>query len=333
MSQNLLRIYDGRTGFWQWDKGQQLVILSDSVTEVHLSHKGVNSSKELNINTENNMRVCDIPDVFLQIPKNLVVYAVQSNRESEHTITSIEISVKQRPQPDGYISVHDNEYDDIDARLDALEKTLIDDNMTPEEVEQYVQDVLNSTLNIDNGVAILDGGAVTSAFKNIVNRYVLQLRRGTAQQWIDYEYSKEYRKPLEGELVVEYNDNIPTVKIGDGVHDYSELPSISVDSVILPSKASLSIKGGESNWPMAVDDSGNALGYRYQNVTIDGATITPNSMVNLQITTEELVAFYQKSLAFMVENKKGNLRVICVGQVPQNDWTLRATVTEVVTDE
>lgn len=137
MSQNLLRIYDGRTGFWQWDQGQQLVILSDSVTEVHLSHKGVNSSKELNINTENNMRVCDIPDVFLQTPKNLVVYAVQSNMESKHTITSIEISVKQRSKPDGYISVHDNEYDDIDARLDALELT-VDKNIIYTKIENNI---------------------------------------------------------------------------------------------------------------------------------------------------------------------------------------------------
>lgn len=134
MSQNLLKIYDGRTSFWQWDKGQQLVILSDSITEVHLSHRGVNSSQELKIKQENNMRICDIPDVFLQISKNLVVYLVTGDDDSEHTTASVEIAVRHRSKPDGYISVHDNEYVDIDCRLDALEKqhnieATIDDNI------------------------------------------------------------------------------------------------------------------------------------------------------------------------------------------------------------
>ena len=126
MSRNLLKIYDGRTSFWQWDTGQKLVVLSDSVTEVHLSHKGVKSSKELEIKSENNMRVCDIPDVFLQTPKNLVVYLVDSKTESEHTITSVEIAVRPRPKPDGYISVHDDEYVDFGARLDSIEEQIHD---------------------------------------------------------------------------------------------------------------------------------------------------------------------------------------------------------------
>ena len=333
MSQNLLKIYDGRTSFWQWDKGQKFVILSDSVTEVHLSHKGVNSSKELEIKTENDMRVCDIPDVFLQIPKNIVVYAVHSREESEHTITSIEIAVKLRSKPDGYYSVHDDEYSDFNARLTALEDRTIESSVTKTEVEKYIGEAIEDTLNIDDhGVAILDGGTIIDKIVGTIQKYVHKLRRGTAQQWIDYEASGNYQKPHEGELVVEYNDGIPTIKVGDGVRDYSELPSISVDSVVLPTKARISIKGGEANWILATDQAGNSLGYRKQAVVVEGATVTPNSKIDLQLTTDELVAFYAKSLAFMVENDNCNVSVVCVGQVPQNDWTFRATVTEVVVD-
>ena len=334
MSQNLLKIYDGRTSFWQWDKGQQFVILSDSVTEVHLSHKGVNSSQELKIKKENNMRVCDIPDVFLQVPKNLVVYAVQSSSSAEHTITSIEIAVKLRPQPDGYISVHDEEYIDFDARLTALENRTTESSVTKAEVEQYIEEALEDTLNVnEDGVSILDGGNIINKLKGFVQKYIHKLRRGTAQEWIDYESSNSYQKPQEGELVVEYNDGIPTLKVGDGVRDYSELPRISVDSVVLPTKAKISIKGGNENWPLAVDEHGNSLGYRQQAVVVEGATITPNSKIDLQLTTDELVAFYAKSLAFMTKNDNGNVSVVCVGQIPQNDWTFRATVTEVVESE
>lgn len=141
MSQNLLKINDGRTSFWQWDTGQKFVILDESVTEVHLSHKGVKSSRELEIKTEDNMRICDIPDVFLQIPKNLIAYAVHSTEESEHTITSVEFAVKIRSMPDGYISVHDDEYEDIDARLDALENGgTCGGGVTKTQVEQWISD-------------------------------------------------------------------------------------------------------------------------------------------------------------------------------------------------
>ena len=158
------------------------------------------------------------------------------------------------------------------------------------------------------------------------------MRRGTSQQWIDYESSTDYQKPHEGELVIEYNDGIPTLKVGDGVRDYSELPSISVDSVVLPTKARVSIKGGDENWIVVTDDNGTPLGYTKQPVVVDGATITPNSQINLQLTSSEIVAFYAKSLAFTVENDNCNVSVICVGQIPQNDWTFRATVVEVVDD-
>lgn len=332
MSQNLLKIYDGRTSFWQWDRGQQLVILSDSVTDVHLSHKGVKSSKKLDIKIENNMRVCDIPDVFLQVPKNLVVYAVQSQPEVENTITSVEIAVRLRPQPDGYISVHDNEYVSINARIDHIEKKFAEGVVTEDDVNQYIEDALKTTMNIDEGVAVLDGGEVMSALTDVMTKYITKLRRGTAQDWIDYESSEKYKRPAEGELVIEYNGSIPTLKIGDGKHEYSELPSISVDSQILPTRTYVSIKGGEENWPMAVDKNGTSLGYRYQKITITDVPITPNSKIDLQLTTDELVAFYAKSLAFMVENNNGDLSVVCVGQIPQHDWRFRATVTEVVID-
>ena len=145
MSHNLIKIYDGRTSFWQWDKGQRIIILNDSITEVHLSHKGVNGSQSLEIKNENNMRVCDIPDVFLQVPKNLIVYAISSIGESKHTITSIEIAIKNRAMPDGYISVHDDKYDDINnrfsdlsGRLDVIEN--IDRNLPNNEMLTNVKD-------------------------------------------------------------------------------------------------------------------------------------------------------------------------------------------------
>ena len=161
MSQNLVKIYDGRNGFWQWDKGQRLVVLNDAVTNVHLSHKGEKSSRELEIKLENSMRICDIPDVFLQIPKNLVVYAVEQDYKEACTITSIEFAVKTRPQPDGYMSVHDNEYYDINTRISSLEDAVglgrpIDAELSMVSIRPVQNKVITKKINsIDEAISII----------------------------------------------------------------------------------------------------------------------------------------------------------------------------------
>lgn len=97
----------------------------------------------------------------------------------------------------------------------------------------------------------------------------------------------------------------------------------------------VTIRGGLDNWVAEdiEDGNGNIIGSRYgQAVNINNAVITPNSKVDLQITSEQMVVFYEKSLAFVAENDDGAVTVYCVGGIPQNDYTVQAVVTEVVVD-
>ena len=154
-------------------------------------------------------------------------------------------------------------------------------------------------------------------------KYIIQLRRGTKEQWQEYEKNKpEESKPLAGELVVEYDNGIPRLKIGDGQTSYSALPYMSVDSFILPKPISITIYADK--WEQADDKR------YYQVVTVNNAAITSRSKVDLQPSSEQLYIFHEKDLAFVTENEDGVVSVYCVGQVPQNDYTLQATVTEVV---
>lgn len=154
-------------------------------------------------------------------------------------------------------------------------------------------------------------------------RYIVQLRRGTKEQWEAYETSKPTESmPLAGELVVEYDNGVPRLKIGDGVTAYSKLPYMSVDSFVLPKPTSVTIYANK--WTQDVDNRW------YQIVTVDNATITQNSKVDLQPSSEQLTIFHEKDLTFVTENEDGVVSVYCVGQVPQNDYTIQATVTEVV---
>lgn len=166
-------------------------------------------------------------------------------------------------------------------------------------------------------------------------KYIFQLRRGWKEtdangniirnDWADYEAQENHIKPLEGELTLEYDNGVPRLKIGDGINEFSTLPYMSVDSFILPTPASVTLY--KDKWMQDADN-------RYcQVVTVQNATITPNSKVDLQPNAQQLSVFYEKDLAFVAENEDGVVSVYCVGQVPQNDYTIQTTITEVVAND
>ena len=64
-----------------------------------------------------------------------------------------------------------------------------------------------------------------------------------------------------------------------------------------------------------------------QVVTVPG--VTKNSQVDLTPSIDQLVIFYNKNLTFVTENVNGVVTVYAIGQKPQNDYTIQATVTEV----
>lgn len=65
-----------------------------------------------------------------------------------------------------------------------------------------------------------------------------------------------------------------------------------------------------------------------QVVSIEG--ITSNSQVDLTPSAEQLAIFYNKDLAFVTENENGVVTVYAIGQKPANDYTIQATITEVI---
>lgn len=98
----------------------------------------------------------------------------------------------------------------------------------------------------------------------------------------------------------------------------------------------VNILGGASNWTSetVVDANGNTIGTRYgQAVTVENANITPNSKVDLQLSSEQMVIFYEKDLAFVAENEDGEVTVYCIGQIPENNYRIQATVTEVAVQQ
>lgn len=168
-------------------------------------------------------------------------------------------------------------------------------------------------------------------------RYICRLRRGwkwssdpntgrPRDDWAAYEAKAGHTPPLEGELVIEYDNGIPRLKIGDGVNEFSQLPYLSVDSFILPTPTTITLYGGADNW-IEVEEN------RYmQDITAQlRGKITVNSKIDLQPTPEQLSIFHSKDVAFTTVNEDGQVRVCAIGVRPENDYEdIQITITEVV---
>lgn len=167
-------------------------------------------------------------------------------------------------------------------------------------------------------------------------RYIQQLRRGWKDDttgrndWAEYEAKENHMKPLEGELVLEYDNGIPRLKIGDGVSEFSQLPYMSIDSFIAPTPTRITLYGGDAWQPVEGFDR------RYtQDITEQLAgKVTANSKVDMQPTPEQLYSFQAKDVTFTTVNEGGYVRVCVIGERPTNDYEdIQVTITEVVINE
>ena len=166
-------------------------------------------------------------------------------------------------------------------------------------------------------------------------KYLSQLRRGIKDDttgrndWATYEAQPNHLIPLEGELVLEYDNGIPRLKIGNGKDPFSALPYMSVDSFILPTQTSITLD--PAKWQEVLDENDAPIPNRYyQWVSITDAVVTPTSKIDLQPSPSQLLIFHQKDITFTVINENGNVRVCVIGQKPNNAYTIQATITEVV---
>ena len=161
-------------------------------------------------------------------------------------------------------------------------------------------------------------------------KYICQLRRGIKDDsvgrndWAEYEAKADHIKPLEGELVLEYDNGVPRMKIGDGIHEFSELAYMGIDSFVMPTPIYITLYADK--WQQVSDK-------RYcQEVSVKNAIITPHSKIDLQPSSEQLAIFHEKDIAFVTENEDGVVSVFCIGHIPTNDYVIQATVMEVATN-
>ena len=65
-----------------------------------------------------------------------------------------------------------------------------------------------------------------------------------------------------------------------------------------------------------------------QVVAVDGVSVS--SKVDLQPSVEQLEIFHDKDIAFSTENDRGVVTVYAIGDKPSNDYTIQASIMEVI---
>ena len=119
----LLEIYDGRKSFYQWDTNQRLIVHDDTITQVHFANKGMTHSLVTEVYQDTDgTRVCSVPDIILQIDRDLIAYAYLLDDKRGETLYEVKFHVNEREIPSDYIYNQDAEIDKLDDRITELER-------------------------------------------------------------------------------------------------------------------------------------------------------------------------------------------------------------------
>lgn len=153
MPQNIFKIYDGRTNFWQWDTKQKLIVLDERITEVRFSNRNMEHSKRRPVYTDKDgMRICNVPDILLQLPKNLIAYACIKNDDGScSTVKAVKFAVHQQPIPTDYICEQDAVIEGILTRIELLESLLKDIESGTQSFTKFTNLVDAAKWAVENG--------------------------------------------------------------------------------------------------------------------------------------------------------------------------------------
>lgn len=155
MPQNIFKIYDGRTNFWQWDTKQKLIVLDERITEVRFSNRNMEHSKRRPVYTDNDgVRICNVPDILLQLPKNLIAYAcIKQDDGTCSTVKAVKFAVARQPIPTDYVCEQDAVVEDILTRIELLESLLKDVEAGAQELTKFTNMVDAAQWAVESGQA------------------------------------------------------------------------------------------------------------------------------------------------------------------------------------
>jgi hypothetical protein len=95
----LFTIQDGRSKFYQWDKGRKLIVKDSTISEVHFSNGVVGCALVCETYTEDGKTFANVPNILLTSDLPVAVYAYSA----DYTKHSARFKVHPRPKPADYV--------------------------------------------------------------------------------------------------------------------------------------------------------------------------------------------------------------------------------------
>ena len=160
----MLTLNDGRSELWQWDTGRKLTVDADC-SQVHFSNKVFGRSVDVDVVDG----TAEIPDVLLQVDKELIALAFVGTAENGYTKISKVFKVNKRNKPADYVFTppEQTSLEEIKEKIEYLEsiqdpdaiKNAVEDYLEQNPVDAPVQSVNGKTGKVS--LTALDVGAIS----------------------------------------------------------------------------------------------------------------------------------------------------------------------------
>ena len=293
----MFNIYDGREHFFQWDLEQKLIVLDDTINEVHFCNKTDDCSLVVKVEEYEGDRVANVPNILLQDSWTIHAYAYAAN------YTKVEqcFKVVPRSKPADYVYT-ETEIVTIQRIEEAIER-----------IEENIGEVARDYLT-ENKDELLSGFATEDYVSNTINDAL------AANDYATEAYVTEAVKDLATEAYVtesieealsEYAPELPETG-GTGASSWDELTNKPFYS-----KATETVL--YENNTVAIDDTNDGTSqYPYYQGNLAGWTQTGWS--NLKTDKAYFVTYegneYQCRCIFDGNNRYlGNLSIISAAEL------------------
>lgn len=151
----MFKLDHDRTSLYQWDTKVKVLIYGDdtSVDEVHFSNRFYKSIFTRPVTKTGGMAYALIPDILLQKPSDIIMYAYVTNDDGSYTKYDLVFPVTPRPKPTDYV-YEDSEiltWNTLDKKIDDLK-----DNMGTVKTVNGTAPDESGNINIEAGTVMTD---------------------------------------------------------------------------------------------------------------------------------------------------------------------------------
>lgn len=122
----MLKIYDGRDYFFQWDLNQRMIVDDPNIFEVNFCNGTMDCTLACEVFVENGLRLVNVPNILLQTPVQINVFAMIKNADQSYTSRSQRFHVQRRTKPEDYAYTETEcTRKSLEERVEIIEKNYV----------------------------------------------------------------------------------------------------------------------------------------------------------------------------------------------------------------